>query len=124
MSLKMKAIQVRHTTSGNYVEVVLTGKLTAEDYEDFMPELERLFQEKKKIRMLVELVDFDGWTAGALWEDTKFAFRHFSDIERLAIVGDEKWEKGMAIFCKPFTRAEVRFFEAEKLHEARDWVTG
>ncbi|SFI52823.1 hypothetical protein SAMN05428978_10159 [Nitrosomonas sp. Nm34] len=43
--------------------------------------------------MLVELVHFHGSTAGAAWEDTKFAVRQFNDIERLAIVGDKAWEK-------------------------------
>jgi len=60
--------------------------------------------------MVVDLVDFHGWTAGGGWEDTKFGVRHFNDIERLAIVGDKTWEKGMAYFCKVFTLAKVRYF--------------
>jgi len=28
---------------------------------------------------------FKGWTAGALWEDTKFAAKHFNDIDRIAV---------------------------------------
>ena len=55
--------------------------------------------------MLVRLHDFHGWTAGALWEDIKFDLKHFAHIERLALVGDRKWEAGMAVFCKPFTTA-------------------
>jgi hypothetical protein len=42
-----------------------------------------------------------------LWEDIKFDVKHFNDIERLAITGENKWEKGMAAFCKPFTTAKV-----------------
>ena len=66
--------------------------------------------------------DFHGWTAGALWEDIKFDVRHFRDIERLALVGEKKWEKGMAVFCKPFTTAKVRYFERAKADEARAWL--
>jgi len=72
--------------------------------------------------MLVEMHDFHGWTAGALWEDTKFAVHHFRDIERLAIIGETKWEKGMAAFCKPFTTASVRYFDHTQAAEAREWV--
>ena len=52
-----------------------------------------------KIRVLFEMRDFHGWEAGALWEDVKFDFKHFSDIERAAMVGDKTWEKWMATFC-------------------------
>lgn len=70
--------------------------------------MERLVKQHGKIRMLVEMHDFHGWTAGALWEDVKFDAKHFHDIERLALVGETKWEKGMAVFCKPFTTAASR----------------
>jgi hypothetical protein len=75
--------------------------------------------------MLLELIDFHGWTVGAAWEDTKFGFRHFNDIRRLAIVGDKDWEKGMAFFCKAFTTAKVRYFDANKEGQreaAKSWV--
>ena len=62
--------------------------------------------------------DFHGWTLGAVWEDVKFDLRHFSHIERLALVGDTKWEAGMAMFCKPFTTAKVRYFDESKAEEA------
>lgn len=55
--------------------------------------------------------EFHGWSMGALWEDIKFDLHHFADIERLALIGDKKWEVGMAVFCKPFTTAKIRYFE-------------
>jgi hypothetical protein len=72
--------------------------------------------------MLVEMSDFHGWTAGALWEDIKFDAKHFKDIERLALVGHSKWEAGMAAFCKPFTTASVRYFDEQKAGDAKTWV--
>ena len=68
------------------------------------------------------MTDFHGWQVGALWEDIKFDAKHFRDIERLALVGDRQWEKGMAVFCKPFTTAKVRYFPSEKLDEAANWL--
>jgi len=66
--------------------------------------------------------DVHGWTLGALWEDIKFDVKHFSNIERLAFVGDRKWEAGMAAFCKPFTRAVIRYFDESKYEEALGWI--
>ena len=117
------AQKVDQNLDENLIKVKVNGKLTAEDYEVLVPQLDRMIARHGKIRILVELVDFHGWTAGALWEDTKFALRHFNDIERLAIVGDSQWEKGMAYFCKPFTGAEVKYFDHSKIDEARKWIS-
>jgi hypothetical protein len=116
------AIQITEEDNGKVVIVRLTGKLQKEDYAKFVPEVDRLVQQHGKLRMLFEMLDFHGWTAGAMWEDTKFAFHHFRSIERLAIIGEKKWQKGMATFCRPFTAAEVRYFERSQKQEAHDWL--
>ncbi len=107
---------------GKTVEVVATGKFEKQDYELFAPAAERLIKEHGKIRVLFVMHDFHGWTAGAVWEDIKFDLKHFNDIERLAIVGDSKWEHGMAIFCRPFTTASIKYFDSSKLEKAREWI--
>jgi hypothetical protein len=75
-----------------------------------------------KIRILFEMHNFHGWTAGAMWEDLKFDFKHWKDIERLAIVGESKWQQGMAVFCKPFTSATIQYFDHAKLADAKAWL--
>ena len=109
-------------TSGNCLEVSVSGKLTKEFYEDFVPAVEKLINEHGKINILMLMHDFHGWTAGALWEDSKFAMKHWKDIKRLALVGETKWQHGMAVFCKPFTLAKVRYFDHAELDDARLWI--
>lgn len=104
------------------MEIHLSDKLHRSDYERFVPEIDRRVQQHGKIRLLVVMEDFHGWDVGALWEDLKFDLRHFNDIERLALVGDRKWEKGMSAFCKPFTTAEIRYFDRGEIEAARRWV--
>jgi hypothetical protein len=116
------ALKLTSNAAGKVLHVTVSGKLEASDYERFAPEVEHFIEQHDKIRILFETRDFEGWSAGALWEDIKFDVKHFNNIERLAIVGEKKWEKGMATFCKPFTSAEVRFFDSERLDEARLWV--
>lgn len=122
MTIEFKSVAIEEKAGSNVVEVGLTGKLATEDYEMFVPEIERLIKEYGKIRILLKLIDFHGWTAGAIWEDIKFDVKHFNDIERLAIVGDSKWEKGMAVFCKPFTTADIRYFDISNIKEAKQWI--
>jgi hypothetical protein len=104
------------------LEVRVTGKLTKESYEKFVPAVDAQIKQYGKLRILFVMQDFHGWTAGAMWEDLKFDLKHWKDIERLAVVGDKKWEKGMAAFCKPFTKAQIRYFDIAQIEEARQWV--
>ena len=119
---EISGITLREANDGKVLEVLMTGKLAKEDYEHFVPSLERLIKEHGKIRLLVEMHDFHGWTAGALWQDIKFDAKHMSDIERIAMVGEKKWQHGMSIFCKPFTAAKIRYYDRGSIDEARTWL--
>ena len=115
------AVQLVEVAGSRTLEVHVTGKLSKEDYEHFVPRTEELMKDGK-IRILFSMQDFHGWEAGALWEDIKFDLEHFRDIERLALVGNKAWEKGMAVFCKPFTTAKIQYFDQSDLDEARNWL--
>jgi SpoIIAA-like len=116
----MDAIETIST--GRVLEVRVTGKLTKEAYHEFVPAVDAQIKQHGKLRILFVMRDFHGWTAGAMWEDLKFDLKHWKDIERLAVVGDKKWEKGIAAFCKPFTKAKIRYFDVAQVEEARNWL--
>lgn len=116
------SFKVIEQAAGKVVEVQVTGKLSKEAYEAFLPMTEARIKEFGKVRMLVILNDFHGWDMGALWEDIKFDLKHHGHIERLAIVGHSKWEQGMALFCKPFTSAKIQYFDIAKCEDARNWI--
>ena len=115
-------IKFEDENEGKVLTVRIHGKLTKADYVYFAPEFERLVQLNGKVRVNFNMDGFHGWETGALWEDIKFNVKHFSDIERLAMVGDKKWEQGMATFCKPFTKAKIRYFDHTHASEARKWM--
>jgi hypothetical protein len=116
------ATELTERDSGKILEVAVSGKLTHDDYARFVPAFERLVKRHGKIRVLFQMSDFHGWEAAALWDDIKFGVQHFADIERLAMVGDRQWERGMAAFCRPFTTATLRYFDAAQVDEARRWL--
>jgi hypothetical protein len=113
---------IEMVAGGNSLEVQLTGKLTKEFYEKLAPVVEEQIKEHGKLRILVVMHDFHGWTAGAVWEDLKFDFKHGRDIEKVAMVGDKKWEQAMATVCKPFTGAKIQYFDQSQLEDARKWL--
>jgi hypothetical protein len=122
--LGINAINLIEENGGKMLAVHVSGKLVKADYECFVPEFERLVRQHGKLRVLFDMTGLHGWTTGALWEDTKFAMHHFSDIERLAVVGEKKWQEGVATFCKPFTKATIRYFDHADAAEARKWLAG
>jgi hypothetical protein len=107
---------------GQIIEVTVSGRLTKEAYQDFIPRTEAAIKKYGKIRVVFVTLGFQGWDAGALWEDFKFEIKHFAYIERLAIVGESKWEKGMSFFCRPFTTATIKYFDHCDLEKAREWI--
>lgn len=116
------AIQLTEIHDGQVLKVTITGQLHKDDFTHLVPATEELIKSRGKLHILLELVDFHGWDAGAMWEDLKFDLKHFNDIERLAIVGDSWWEERMSRFCKPFTSAEVRYFQESERESAEKWV--
>ena len=122
MAIGFDEIQVEETDTAKIVTLKINQTLDKEDYESFVPLIETQMQAGGPIRVLIELHAFKGWTTGALWEETKFAAKHFRDIERIAVVGESRWEKGVKLFVKPFTAAKVRFFHMQALMQARQWL--
>jgi hypothetical protein len=58
----------------------------------------------------------------AAWEELTVGLMHYSNFERIALVGNRKWEKWMADFCKPFTKAEVKYFDTSEVDAAWKWL--
>jgi hypothetical protein len=116
------AIELNEEAGGKLLIISVTGKLSKEDYKSFVPKVEELILKFGKIRVVLEMRDFHGWETSALWEDIKFDIKHLSDIDSLALVGDKKWEKGMSIFCKPFTKAQIKYFDLTELYKAYEWI--
>jgi len=116
------SVELIEDHEGKVLTVRATGKLETEDYDHFLPEIERLIKQHGKIRVLFDMHDFHGWKLGAAWEDLKFDIKHYADIERLAVVGERDWEKWMTTFCRPFTTAKIKYFDHQDREQAVEWV--
>jgi hypothetical protein len=100
----------------------MSGKLHDEDYKTFVPVVDAAIGSGGKVRLLAQFNDFHGWDLHALWDDIKFSTTHCTKIERIALVGDRKWEQWMAKVCKPFTMAKIRYFDASEIDAAWKWL--
>ena len=115
-------IETIATSSPKVVGLKLGGKLHDEDFKRFEPMMETILTAEVKVRLFVQFEDFHGWDLRAAWDDLKFGLKHYSDFERIAMVGDHKWEKWMARSCKPFTNAKVKYFDKSEVDAAWKWL--
>ena len=113
---------IRLIDGPDFVELEASGTLTSGDYDEVLPRIEALAEQRGPLRFYIELKDFRGWSPAALWRDIKFDMRHQADMDRVAIVGENRWEKWLTQLSRPFFRADVRYFAREHADEARRWV--
>jgi hypothetical protein len=107
------------------VAVIAKGRVTRRDYEDILiPAVQAAFRHRDKVRCYYELgQDFAGMDAGAVWEDLRVGFGHFSGWERVAVVTDTDWVR-LAVNAFGFLLpGEVRVFPATGASEARRWIS-
>lgn len=102
--------------------ILVSGKTTVEDYDRLNPIMEKYEQKHKHIKMLIQIPELD-FTAGALWEDIKFGFKHLEAISALAIVSDKKWiEQSMDAFGSIMPGIAAEGFEVHDIAKAIEWL--
>ena len=108
----------------DYLRIVADGRLSTDDHNGFVPAFEReLAARSGRVPMLIELgPDFGGWTAAGLLRELKFDARHAERFGRIAIVGDNRWEKWGTEVSNPFFEARMRFFESQEVSAAEAWL--
>ena len=75
------------------------------------------------VKLLVLLENFTGWERGEAWGDTDFFFSHRDDFEKIAVVGNPRWEAQVLAFTGAALRkGPVKFFPETAETEARAWL--
>ena len=107
------SVAMNRTEDALFIELDMKGKLTHEDYEIFVPILERALKEAagKKVNMLVDMTEFKGWKMRAAWDDMVFGLKHRGDFDKLAVVGKKKWEEVAIKMMQPLVKGKIKFFK-------------
>ncbi len=105
------------------------GKVTAKDYETVLiPAVEAKLKNHDKVRLLYHLGEgFEGFEAGAMWDDAKVGLAHITSWEKIAIVTDVNWiEKAGKVFRFAIETmsgsGQVKVFKNEELDIAITWI--
>ena len=102
------------------------GKLTDNDYQQFIPIITQLIKDYGSISLFIELEDFQGWEPKALWDDFELGREYDEHFDRIAIVTEDRSQEWLAkiatVFSKPFFDTQVQTFSRDEFQQAWDWL--
>jgi len=109
----------------NVVAIRASGEVTKKDYDEVLiPAVEKTLKTHDKVRVLYELgPEFDGYDAGAAWEDLKVGVEHFSRWERIAVITDVEWIGVATRLFSVFLPGTIRVYPHAEAAKARLWIT-
>ena len=109
--------------AGDVITLKLHGTMKKAEHDKLLADTGVGIGRVGKIKLLVILEDFQGWERGVDWSDISFQVEHGDEIEKMAIVGDEKWKDLMFAFVgKPFRSTAIEYFASSRLEQARAWL--
>ena len=109
--------------SGKVLQVKLRGLLKKSDHQRIIQIAKEAIAREGKVRALVILEGFEGWERHEDWGDVSFMMEQGQNIEKMAIVGDEKWrDDALAFTAKGFRPTAIEFFQPSRTNEARIWL--
>lgn len=109
-------------TESDFIAVLVSEKLTEKDNDTLLPHLENAIKAHGKIRLFWEMRDFEGWEGKGFWNITQFDAKHADSFTHIALVGEKKWQEWMTQLMKPFTSADIRYFEEHERQVAIKWA--
>ncbi|PYL89952.1 MAG: hypothetical protein DMF16_05805 [Verrucomicrobia bacterium] len=99
------------------------GELKKSEFDAAQSEFVEIIAGAGTVKLLVLLENFSGWERGEQWGDTDFFFSHRNDFEKIAVVGNPRWEAQVLAFTGAGLRkGPVKFFPETAESEARAWL--
>ena len=105
----------------------MSGKLTGQEYQQFLDALEERFKTNNEANLVLVMTGFEFYgDFESFKKDIKFGFGEYKRVRRAAFVGDQKWiewftrlighltpteekrfPEGQGVICKPTYQSEM-----------------
>ncbi len=101
----------------------MSGKLSIDELQLAQNQADLVIQKLGGIKILIILDNFSGWEKAEGWDDFSFAERNDRYIEKIAIVGDRKWEDlAYAFTLKGLRPFPIEYFKDGESEAAEHWL--
>ncbi len=116
------SIAIKRNKKRVFIEIAMIGKLKHEDYQLFVPMIDKALKGAKglEVDMLVDMRDFKGWEFLAAWDDFKFGVKHRNAFDKMAIIGNKKWEEASTAMMSHLMTGKSKFFKERE--KALSWL--
>jgi stage II sporulation SpoAA-like protein len=110
-----------HIEGERLLLVRIQGILRRAELDESQRVAAKIISEAGTVRALILLDGFQGWERTEKWGDVSFLVAHDSHIEKIAIVGDERWRDEVLMFAGAGVRqSPIRYFNDAA--GARAWL--
>jgi len=107
---------------GRLIAYEVAGKITAEQAQPVFDRIERANAEGRKLRLYYELHGFPTSEGSVMLEKLRHLGTILKTIERIAIVGDQRWLTAYTVIFDPLTKADLRNFKSDDRAAALAWI--
>jgi hypothetical protein len=91
----------------------ISGDMTKADYQTLAPVLSSLIAAQGSVSVLFDLTGFGREKITALGSNVDFGQQFQGKIDKMALVGDSKWEHHLTKLAQPYDAKESKFFDTD-----------
>lgn len=117
-------IEFMKGTEKDRIGIRFDGEVSEADFGAMASLLRERIEEHGRIRLVIRIDSLGLVEPAALWEEVKLAAQHFEDVERIALVGDARWQKSfvdvMGIVMP--AECEMKHFTGDRINDAWEWI--
>jgi hypothetical protein len=111
-------------TRDGFLTIRVSGKLNQEEWVNAQKGAAETLQREGRSRVLILADNFEGWERGADWSELSGQMELDANMQRMAIVGEKKWEDLALLFSgKGVRRVNIEFFTPQQAAKAQQWLT-
>jgi len=100
----------------------ISGDMTKADYQTLVPAMSAVIGAQGSVSVLFDLTGFQWEKISAWGSGVDFGQQLHGKIDKMAIVGDKKWEHHLTKLAEPLDVKESKFFASDD--DAWSWLTG
>jgi hypothetical protein len=106
------------------IGISVAGVIEARDYEEtIVPLIEAKLAAHGKVKLVYRIgPEFEAFTPGAVWSDTRVGIKHLTRFSKVAVVSDIGWIRHAVRVFAPMIPAEVHVFPDGALADAKAWI--
>jgi len=115
-------IEILPQSTSGCLAVHFSGKVNGDEYQQFLDALGKRLGTAEKVSLVLKLSGFVYGDFETVTKDIKFGFGEYKHIQRVALVGNQKWIAWFTRLMGPFTRAEEKHFPEGQIEAAFAWA--